>query len=92
MPPSMGMNKYLFLRFPRNKSKIIGFIEGGKNSFAEEIIKFLHKKIKIYPFKSRYHYIPGPNSNTFSEWIIKKFPETGWKLPWNAFGKHYVRK
>ncbi len=89
LAPSTGMNKYPFLRFPRNKSEIIGYIEGEKGSTAEKIIRFLDKKAKNYALKSRYHFFPGPNSNTFTEWTIKKFPKTGWKLPWTAIGKSY---
>ncbi len=87
--PSIGINKYSWKSFPRNKSKIIGYFYGGKNSLAEKIIEFVEKNAKNYPFKSKYKIYSGPNSNTFPQWIINKFPKTKWKLPWNAFGKNF---
>ncbi len=92
MKPFFGMAKYLEKRYRRNKSSIIGYIEGGQNSLAEKMVKFIEKHAKNYPLKSEYKPYPGPNSNTFPQWIINKFPETNWKLPWNAFGKNYKRK
>lgn len=31
--------------------------------------------------------LTGPNSNTYTQWVLNKFPEWDIKLPWNAFGK-----
>ena len=62
MKPSMGMNKYANKIYPRNKSKIIGLVEG---KLAKQIINFLEKNFKIYPLRNNYKYYPGPNSNTF---------------------------
>lgn len=90
--PSIGIKKYRKKAYPKNKSKIIGYLEGGKNSLAETIVKFVEKNAKDYPLRKKYSYFPGPNSNTFPQWIIDKFPKLGWKLPWNAFGKNYPKK
>jgi hypothetical protein len=76
----------------RFRSEIISYVEGGKGSIADKMIKFIEKSEKSYPFTKRYTVIPGPNSNTFIQWIINHFPESGFRLPWNAFGKGYARK
>lgn len=31
--------------------------------------------------------LTGPNSNTYTQWILEKFPEWNIQLPWSAFGK-----
>ncbi len=89
IPPEMGVNTYPTRRMPRNKSTLIDYVEG---DLAKKMIAFIEKNAENYPFKSRYKLYPGPNSNTFPQWIINKFPETKWKLPWNAFGKNYISK
>ena len=70
-------------------SKLIGKIEGKKGSLAEKMTSWIDKNAKIYPYSVKYHAFPGPNSNTFIQWILNKFPESGLKLQWNAFGKGY---
>lgn len=89
---SAGGNIYEDKEYPKYDSKIIRIIEGEENSLAQKIIKFTDKHAKEYPMRNKYVRYPGPNSNTFTQWIINKFPETKWKLPWNAFGKNYKIK
>lgn len=84
-----GMNKYPHKAEPRYESKLIGKLEGGQGSIAEQMIKFIEKRAKEYPFRNEYKIYPGPNSNTFVQWILNHFPNSGLKLPWNAFGKDY---
>ena len=38
-----------------------------------------------YPHCHRYHYWPGPNSNTFAAWVLKK-AGIAYVLPWRAIG------
>jgi len=68
-------------------STIIGYVEGGEGSLAHRMADFVESRHKEYPNKFKYHYFPGPNSNTFVQWILNNFPECKIKLPWNAFGK-----
>jgi hypothetical protein len=83
--PWIGMRKFFFTKL-RFDSKLLGKIEGAK---AERIIKFIEKNAMNYKYTKKYYYIPGPNSNTFTTWILNKFPQLNVKLPWNAFGKNY---
>lgn len=69
------------------KPKLVGSIEGGENSLAEKMATFIENSGDTYPFKERYSLF-GPNSNTYVQWILNHFPESGMHLPWNAFGKN----
>jgi len=75
-------NKFLW------KARFIGSIEGDKESLAQHISEFLENFSNTYPYRDQY-FITGPNSNTFIQWVLNKFPEFKVKLPWNAFGKNY---
>jgi|AntAceMinimDraft_5_1070358.scaffolds.fasta_scaffold107818_1 hypothetical protein len=70
-------------------SKLIGFTVGQEGSLAETMIKFIQTQAFNYQYKEKYTLYPGPNSNTFVQWIINQFPESNIKLPWNAIGKNY---
>lgn len=65
-----------------------GIYEGEK---AKEIILYLENHIENYKFKSIYSPF-GPSCNTITQAIINKFPELGFKLPWNAIGKNFAKK
>lgn len=88
--PLTGMNINPFKSGPRYKSKLIDFIEGKENSVAYKMIKFLEKDARNYPYKKEYK-LRGPNSNTFTQWVLNNFKESKFKLPGNAFGKQYSK-
>ena len=70
-------------------NKLIGKVEG---LIAKETINFIEKNILNYPYKNRYSYFPGPNSNTFTQWILNNNPKVKIKLPFRAIGKCYAKK
>jgi len=41
-----------------------------------------------YPYQLEYHYWPGPNSNTYPAWILKR-AQVAFDLPAGAIGKDY---
>lgn len=86
--PQQGIKKSL-----RNMeywtSKKIAEIDGDENSLAHRMYDFIHDVSPYYPHKATCKIFPGPNSNTYINWILKKFPEANIKLPWNAFGKNF---
>ncbi len=86
---TIGLKIFPYFSDLRWKSKVIKYIEGGEDSVAYKMIEFFNNKLDTYPFRFNYHLFPGPNSNTFGEWIIEKFPESEFKLPLNAIGKSY---
>jgi hypothetical protein len=84
--PTEGMNKFFWKSSPRFDSELLNFIEGGENSLAKEMCFFIEKNAKLYSLRNKY-ILTGPNSNTFTQWILNKFPKTDFKLPLNAIGK-----
>jgi hypothetical protein len=67
--------------------KIIFQATGDK---ANAIIKQVKKLIKNYPYKKQYRMWPGPNSNTFVDYIIRNVREITVELPPEAIGKDYL--
>jgi len=57
---------------------------------AEALIPLIKKAVKDYPNAHRYHVWPGPNSNSFTSYILRRVPEIGVDLPPNAIGKDYI--
>jgi hypothetical protein len=57
-------------------------------SEAERIIKVLEESFENYPYQSVYHYLPGPNCNTYTQWVLD---QAAWNitLPDAALGKDY---
>jgi len=90
--PEIGIRMLPFSNFkpygPRFNSKLIGKIEG-KN--AKKMIDFIEKNSKDSVFVNNYNYF-GPNSNTYTQWIIDKFEKSKLKLPLSALGKNYKLK
>lgn len=68
--------------------KPVGYLEGGENSIAQHMAEFIENSYKNYPERQRYSFF-GPNSNSYAQWVLDKFPEAGLRLPWNCFGKNY---
>ena len=89
--PTVGMNFYSWKAEPRFSSKLVDFIEGGDDSMARELALFIEEKSDSYPLKDAYLF-KGPNSNTYMQWVLDKFPASTLKLPFNAFGKRYKIK
>jgi len=73
---------------PTFKSKLIGYIESKEKSTAEKMAKFIEEESDKYPLKHLYS-LTSPNSNTFAQGILNKFPESKLKSPSNAFGKNH---
>lgn len=90
--PWKGMYVFGLLGGPKWKGKLVEVIEGDKNSTAARIGKFMRENLMKYPYKDVYHYVPGPNSNTFIQSLLNRFPDCEFKLPRNAPGKGYCGK
>ena len=70
-----------------NKPTILFKLQGAK---AEPVVEKIEKLSKKYPYKSNYTMFPGPNSNTFTAWMICKIPELNLELSKRAVGKNYL--
>lgn len=44
-----------------------------------------------YPWPTEYRVFPGPNSNTFTGWVINQVPDLDARLPFSAIGSSYGR-
>jgi len=67
--------------------KILVEIKGPK---AEELIPKIQELAKTYPYQHEYRLWPGPNSNTFTSYILRHLPEIGIELPPNAIGRDWI--
>lgn len=79
--------------FMNDRSPTAGVGAGGTfviaevtGSEAEPIVEFIQTASPAYPCKDEYVLFPGPNSNSFAQWILDS---TGWDvtLPSRAIGK-----
>lgn len=57
---------------------------------AETAIPKIEKAALEYPYPRKYHAWPGPNSNTFTSFVLRRVPEFGVELPPHAIGKDYM--
>src|SRR2546428_4430974 len=59
---------------------------------VEELITRIDKAAHSYPRAGEYTMWPGPNSNTFTAWVLRAVPELEADLPPTAIGKDYSGK
>jgi hypothetical protein len=57
---------------------------------AEAAIVRIRKAVAEYPYAGEYRTWPGPNSNTFTAFILRRVPELNTDLPPTAIGKDYL--
>lgn len=57
---------------------------------AEALIPRIYDAVASYPYATTYEAWPGPNSNTFTAWVIKEVPGLDIALPGHAIGKDYL--
>ena len=55
---------------------------------AEALAARLNDAPTAYPWRNTYRYWPGPNSNTFAQWVVGD----RCALPWPGFGSGYVAR
>ena len=68
-----------------SKPILLGSIEG---DVAEKVIEFIENTKTNYPYCNKYSLL-GPNSNTYLQWVLNKFPEFNIKLSWRFIGKNF---
>jgi len=92
--PWDGHKKYIFsFLFSPNASRstviLFGKTEG---SLAKRMIAFIKNSKKNYTLLRKFHFLPGPNCHTYTQWILNAFPESKIELPPISYGKGYVKK
>ncbi len=90
LPPWRGLHmvRTKGYGFPLWSVTLHGALEGEESSPAARMAQYVQESLHTYPYRGRYSYT-GPNSNTYVQWVLNKFPNSGLRLPWNAFGKNY---
>lgn len=87
LPPTQGIP----ISFSRKycwKGKLRGYIEGGEGSVAQKMIEVIKSSPETYPYCYDYA-LTGININTYAQWVLNQFPNSGLSLPWNSFGKNF---
>jgi hypothetical protein len=57
---------------------------------VDALIERIEAAVDAYPYTDEYQVWPGPNSNTFTAWILREVPELRADLPPTAIGKDYL--
>jgi hypothetical protein len=57
---------------------------------VDALIERIEAAVKRYPYPRTYHVWPGPNSNTFTAFVLRAAPELRIDLPPTAIGKDYL--
>ncbi len=57
---------------------------------VDDMIGAVEAAVKSYPWPETYQAFPGPNSNTFTAWIIRNAPGLDARLPRTAIGSSYL--
>jgi hypothetical protein len=57
---------------------------------VEALIERIETAVAAYPYAGRYRVWPGPNSNTFTAYLLREVPELRAELPATAIGKDYL--
>jgi len=70
-----------------NRPELLGDIRGPG---VDAVIRRIEAAVEEYPYPDRYHVWPGPNSNTFVAFVLRKVPELRVDLPPTAIGKDYL--
>ena len=69
------------------RPELLGDIRGPG---VEAIIERIDAAVKEYPYPDTYHVWPGPNSNTFVAFVLRRVPELRVDMPPTAIGKDYL--
>ncbi len=56
---------------------------------VDTLIAQIQTAARNYPWATEYRVFPGPNSNTFTGWIIDQVPALDVQLPFSAIGSGY---
>ena len=57
---------------------------------VDPLIERIEYAVATYPYDNTYRIWPGPNSNTFTAFVLRHVPELRVDLPANAVGKDYL--
>ncbi|MHB8860652.1 MAG: DUF3750 domain-containing protein [Minisyncoccota bacterium] len=88
--PLQGIAMFFFSeKYLWGRGRLLGYVEGSEGSLAEQMARLIESSLQVYPYRHMYS-LMGPNSNTYVQWILNQFPQSGLRLPRNSFGKNYA--
>ncbi|MEM7220007.1 MAG: DUF3750 domain-containing protein [Pseudomonadota bacterium] len=61
-----------------------------RGSDAAPLVDAIERAVESYPYAREYVMWPGPNSNSFTQWIGLEVPQLGLELPAKAIGKNWM--
>lgn len=61
-----------------------------KGEPAAQMIPQIKEAVQTYPHGREYVMWPGPNSNSFVQWVVSKVPAIDVRLPAKAIGKNWM--
>jgi Protein of unknown function (DUF3750) len=70
-----------------SRPELLGDVRGPG---VDALIGRIQVAVQQYPYTDRYHVWPGPNSNTFTAFVLRRVPELRVDLPPTAIGKDYL--
>lgn len=70
-----------------SRPELLGDIRGPG---VDAIIQRIAVAVNDYPYPDTYHVWPGPNSNTFVAFVLRRVPELRVDMPPTAIGKDYL--
>jgi hypothetical protein len=70
-----------------NEPELLADLRGDR---AAEAITQIERGVAAYPYADRYRVWPGPNSNTFTAFVLRGVPGLRVDLPATAIGKDYL--
>ncbi|HMB14853.1 MAG TPA: DUF3750 domain-containing protein [Pelovirga sp.] len=62
-----------------------------RGSEVDSLIAQIQAAAHNYPWPNEYRVFPGPNSNTFTGWVLDQVPALDVRLPFAAIGSGYSR-
>jgi hypothetical protein len=74
-------------RWYGNEPELLADVRGAQ---AAKLIGRIDAAARAYPWAGEYAAWPGPNSNTFTAWVLRAVPELRASLPPTAIGKDYL--
>ncbi len=90
---SGGISRGYLHRNLKNPSENLG---GSQTQVAQvwtgDVAKVIAAALELswegYPYLDIYHYVPGPNSNTYVAWVLKQ-AKVGFSIRWRGLGRGY---
>ena len=83
-----GMNLIPFFSFRKWSPRLLYYYE---NSPATTLINTIRSTPELYPYRNIYKAFPGPNSNTFTNWVLNHLSDSEIDLPFSAIGRNWIK-